>query len=218
MLRPTWEYCLAPFLRSRRPQTEDRVYVSQGMLLPPPSLRDRALSSDIEVLLPPSCGFPPHLPHRKFFRRGPRSFPLEREPTISGDTFGATRLARSATIAGPSVRARGRPRTAPPRRRHVMPLAMRPLREESGALPTHYSSSATRLTLRVTIRWTFGSALTRSPPVAAPRNNPLDLRFGTHTVAACCGSAPNKCASCTGGGTRRDLQAWANARPRCKFG
>ena len=69
----------------------------------------------LEYCLPPSCGFPP------------KSFPLEREPTISGDTFG--------------TRARGRPRTAPPRRRHVMPLAMRPLREKSGALPTHVSSA-----------------------------------------------------------------------------
>ena len=69
----------------------------------------------LEYCLPPSCGFPP------------KSFPLKREPTISGDTFG--------------TRARGRPRTAPPRRRHVMPLAMRPLREESGALPAHVSSA-----------------------------------------------------------------------------
>ena len=44
---------------------------------------------------PPSCGFPPHEPHRKYFRRGPRSFPLEREPTISGDTFGARARATS---------------------------------------------------------------------------------------------------------------------------
>ena len=28
----------------------------------------------------------------------------------------------------------------------------------------------------------------------------IRLALGTHTVAACCGSAPNKCASCTGGG------------------
>ena len=39
------------------------------------------------------------------------------------------------------TRAQGRPRTAPPRRRHVMPLAMRPLREKSGALPAHVSSA-----------------------------------------------------------------------------
>ena len=68
-----------------------------------------------ECCLPPSCGFPP------------KSFPLKRGPTISGDTFG--------------TRAQGRPRTAPPRRRHVMPLAMRPLREESCALPAHVSSA-----------------------------------------------------------------------------
>ena len=43
----------------------------------------------IKNVVPPSCGFPPHEPHRKYFRRGPRSFPLEREPTISGDTIGA---------------------------------------------------------------------------------------------------------------------------------
>ena len=64
---------------------------------------------------PPSCGFPP------------KSFPLKREPTISGDTFG--------------TRARGRPRSAPLRRRHVMPLAMRPLREKSGALLAHVPSA-----------------------------------------------------------------------------
>ena len=68
-----------------------------------------------EYCLPPSCGFPP------------KSFPLKRGPTISGDTFG--------------TRARGRPRSAPLRRRHVMPLAMRPLREESGALPAHFTSA-----------------------------------------------------------------------------
>ena len=87
----------------------------------------KVLSSIMGVLLPPSCGFPPHLPHRKCFRRGPRPFPLKRGPTISGDTFG--------------TRARGRPRSAPPWRRHVMPLAMRPLREKSSALPAHVSSA-----------------------------------------------------------------------------
>ena len=83
----------------------------------------RVPSSIMEVLLPPSCGFPP------------KSFPLKREPTISGDTFG--------------TRARGRPRTAPPRRRHVMPLAMRPLRDQM--------AHCRRTTVQP-------SALTRSPP------------------------------------------------------
>ena len=106
-----------------------------------PSGKGTALIT-FKCCLPPSFGFPP------------KSFPLEREPTILGETFGARALLL--------------PRTAPQRSRHVMPLAMRPLREESGALPAHFPSSATRLTLRVTIRWTFGSALTRSPPVAAP--------------------------------------------------
>ena len=36
----------------------------------------KVLSSIMEILFPPSCGFPP------------KSFPLKREPTISGDTFG----------------------------------------------------------------------------------------------------------------------------------
>ena len=48
----TWEYCSPSF----------------------PS--GKVLSSIMEILFPPSCGFPP------------KSFPLEREPTISGDTFG----------------------------------------------------------------------------------------------------------------------------------
>ena len=57
--------------------------------------------------VPPSCGFPPHEPHRKCFRRGPRSFPLEREPTISGDTgtpqnvhFAGSPIRRSGTSDG----------------------------------------------------------------------------------------------------------------------
>ena len=104
---------------------------------PPPLPGNGTVLLTFKCCLPPSFGFPPNLPHRKCFRWGPRTFPLEREPTILGETFGA--------------RARLLPRTAPLRSRHVMPLALRPLREESGALPTHYSSSATRLTLRVTI-------------------------------------------------------------------
>ncbi len=89
--------------------------LDMGVLFPllPFGIKFRPLTW--EYCLPPSCGFPP------------KSFPLKREPTISGDTFG--------------TRAQGRPRTAPPRRRHVMPLAMRPLREENGALPAHGSSA-----------------------------------------------------------------------------
>ena len=45
----------------------------------------------------------------------PQNHSPRRGPTVLGGTFGA--------------RAWGRPRTAPPRRRHVMPLAMRPLRD-----------------------------------------------------------------------------------------
>ena len=81
----------------------------------PPPLEIGDCPRTLEYCLPPSCRFPP------------KSFPLKREPTISGDTFG--------------TRAQGRPRTAPLRRRHVMPLAMRPLREKSGALPAHVSSA-----------------------------------------------------------------------------
>ena len=86
-----------------------------GNVAPPPSLWEKSCPLSWEYCLPPSCGFPP------------KSFPLKREPTISGETFG--------------TRARGHPRTAPPRRRHVMPLAMRPLREESGALLAHFTSA-----------------------------------------------------------------------------
>ena len=91
----------------------------------------KALSSIMEVLFTP------------FLRVSPRNrSPLKGKPTISGDTFG--------------TRARGRPRTAPPRRRHVMPLAMRPLREESGALPAHVSSALGTHTV--------AAALKRAPP------------------------------------------------------
>ena len=113
-------------------------------------------SRNREVLLPPSCGFPPNLPHRKYFRRGPRSFPLKRGPTILGETFGATRLTLRVTIAGPLVRARGRPRTAPPRRRHVMPLAMRPRSDQMAHC------------WRTPVQ---PSALTRSPPTFKRRQS-----------------------------------------------
>ena len=88
---------------------------SRGECCSPTFPSGKVPSFDMEILFPPSCGFPP------------KSFPLKRGPTISGETFG--------------TRARGRPRTAPPRRRHVMPLAMRPLREESGALLAHFTSA-----------------------------------------------------------------------------
>ena len=81
----------------------------------PPPLGKSSVLYHGSIDYPPSFGFPP------------KSFPLKRGPTISGDTFGA--------------RAQGRPRTAPPRRRHVMPLAMRPLREKNGALLAHVSSA-----------------------------------------------------------------------------
>ena len=88
---------------------------NMGMLLPLLPFGIKCYPLTWECCLPPSCWFPP------------KSFPLKREPTISGDTFG--------------TRARGHPRTAPPRRRHVMPLAMRPLREENGALLAHVPSA-----------------------------------------------------------------------------
>ena len=72
-------------------------------------------------------------------------------------------------------RARGRPRTAPPRRRHVMPLAIRPLHEESGALLAHFTSSPTRLTLRVTI----AIPSVRRDAIGAERSNRRTFGSGT---------------------------------------
>ena len=79
-------------------------------------------SSGMGVLLSPLLRVPP------------KTIPPLRGPTVLGGTFGA--------------RAQGRPKTAPPRRRHVMPLAMRPLRDQMAHC---------RRTLRLP------SALTRSP-------------------------------------------------------
>ena len=49
---------------------------SRGECCSPTFPSGKVLSSIMEILFPPSCGFPP------------KSFPLKREPTISGDTFG----------------------------------------------------------------------------------------------------------------------------------
>ena len=80
----------------------------------------------------------PLLPHGSVVEPPPAGSPKNhsplRGPTVLGGTFGA--------------RAQGRPRTAPPQRRHVMPLAMRPLRDQMAHC---------RRTLRLP------SALTRSP-------------------------------------------------------
>ena len=79
-----------------------------------------------------------------FLRVSPKIVPPEREPTILGETFG--------------TRARGRPRTAPPRRRHVMPLAMRPRSDQMAhcrrtlRLPNAIDTPCNN-------RYTFGAAL-----------------------------------------------------------
>ena len=99
--------------------------------------------------LPPSCGFPPHEPHRKCFRRGPRSFPLKREPTISGDTIGAR--ARATALRHLCGAANYATCNAPASRR-------------DGALLAYDTSSPTRLTrFARNNRWTFGSALCPCP-------------------------------------------------------
>ena len=83
--------------------------------------------------LPPSCGFPP------------KSFPLKREPTISGDTFGARAQATAL--------------------RHLCGAANyatcnAPASRRDGALPAYGTSCPTRLTRCArNNRWTFGSAL-----------------------------------------------------------
>ena len=77
-----------------------------------------------------------------FLRVSPATVPPERAPTVAGG-----HLRRSGTSAS----------DAPPlRRRNVMPLAMRPLREQTA----HCRRTPV-----------LPSALTRSPPVAAPTPN-----------------------------------------------
>ena len=103
----------------------------------------------IKNVVPPSCGFPPHEPHRKYFRRGPRSFPLKREPTISGDTIGAR--ARATSLRHLCGAANYATCNAPASRR-------------DGALLAYRTSCPTRLTRCArNNRWTFGSALCPCP-------------------------------------------------------
>ena len=104
----------------------------------------------------PHSGFPPPLGKRAVLYHGsivyplPAGFPRNRSPLKGNPPFRGTpsALGHEGVRRGPTVlggtfgtRAQGRPRTAPPRRRHVMPLAMRPLREENGALPAHFTSA-----------------------------------------------------------------------------
>ena len=115
----TWEYCSPSFRgpHSSAPSQNQRfcdgvpvvhfgvpgqkfIIFDWGKFREPHSVflphSGRVQSPNIGVLLPPSCGFPPHLPHRKFFRRGPRSFPLKGNPPFRGtpDAIGATRSNR----------------------------------------------------------------------------------------------------------------------------
>ena len=107
--------------------------------------------SDMGVLLSPLLRVPPKLPHRKYFRRGPRPFPPEGPHGFRGHL---TRLTLCVAIAIPSVRrdAIGAARsnrwtfgsgmrasedgasTAPPCYAACNALATR----SDGALPTHY--------------------------------------------------------------------------------
>ena len=77
-----------------------------------------------------------------FLRVSPATVPPERAPTVAGG-----HLRRSGTSASDAP---------PPRRRNVMPLAMRPLREQTA----HCRRTPV-----------LPSALTRSPPVATPTLN-----------------------------------------------
>ena len=84
-----------------------------------------------------------------FLRVSPATVPPERAPTVAGG-----HLRRSGTSAS----------DAPPlRRRNVMPLAMRPLREQTA----HCRRTPV-----------LPSALTRSPPVAAPTPNKFPSGIG----------------------------------------
>ena len=84
-----------------------------------------------------------------FLRVSPATVPPERAPTVAGG-----HLRHSGTSAS----------DAPPlRRRNVMPLAMRPLREQTA----HCRRTSV-----------LPSALTRSPPVAAPTSNKRPSSIG----------------------------------------
>ena len=88
----------------------------------------------------------------------PKNHSPRRDPTVLGGTFGA--------------RAQGRPRTAPLRRRHVMPLAMRPLRDQMA----HCRRTAVQpnaIDTPCNNRYTFGAAL--SDLTRGPRGK--NLRF-----------------------------------------
>ena len=84
-----------------------------------------------------------------FLRVSPATVPPERAPTVAGG-----HLRHSGTSASDAP---------PPRRRNVMPLAMRPLREQTA----HCRRTPV-----------LPSALTRSPPVAAPTPNKFPSGIG----------------------------------------
>ena len=63
--------------------------------------RNKLPSSDMGVRLSPLLRVPPKLPHRKYFRRGPRPFPPKGSHGFRGHL---TRLTLCVAIAIPSVR------------------------------------------------------------------------------------------------------------------
>ena len=110
--------------------------------------RNKLPSSDMGARLSPLLRVPPKLPHRKYFRRGPRPFPPKGPHGFRGHL---TRLTLCVAIAIPSVR-----------------------RDAIGAARSNRWTFGSQLKARVYLdlrrcdainatrndRWTFGSALT----------------------------------------------------------
>ncbi len=163
------------------------------------------------VLLSPLLRVPPKLPHRKYFRRGPRPFPPAGPHGFRGHL---TRLTLCVAIAIPSVRrdAIGAARsnrwtfgsgirasedgasTAPP----CYAACNAPASRSDGALPT-----PTRLTLRVAIAIPSVRHFVISP--GAPAGKISDFSRGARGAALkratpcerlVSGSTPNKITSC----------------------
>ena len=148
------------------------------------------------MLLPLSCGFPPHEPHRKCFRRGPRSVPLAGNPPFRG-TRGPHKM---YILRGAPFGARARATAL----RHLCGAANyatcnAPASRRDGALLAYCPSSPTRLTRCArNNRWTFGSALCPCPMCKSgvPAKNLQGFFAGYFFGWAA--PTPNKLPSCIG--------------------
>ena len=142
-----------------------------------------------EKRLPPSCGFPP------------KSFPLEREPTISGDTIGARARATAlrhlcgaanyATCNAPASRRDGALlayATSSPRhslrRRRTCKRGVRPCASFGWAAPAPNKCTSCIRTLRMRVHrfrailcQPFGGDIPRDKKIAAPEGAAIRLSF-----------------------------------------